>query len=182
MSGGFDMDNAKGWATIAVAVAGLYLLWQGIGAAKKVAGAVGDAVGAAAAASENAFVGSVGAIGSVVGLPTTDETLTNPAQVRWIIDNVGHYAASQWGTATAYVKATLMAEGSGNNNPPTDWVLVRLGFDPAGLSVPKLQESVVDVVTAGTVYGDGWGLSGSGPSWQDVANGQTSTNPFAWND
>jgi len=42
MSGGFDMDNAKGWATIAVAVAGLYLLWQGIGAAKKVAGAVGD--------------------------------------------------------------------------------------------------------------------------------------------
>ena len=189
MSGGFDMDNAKGWATIAVAVAGMYLLWQGIGAAKKVAGAVGsavgaaaDAVGVAAGASEDAFVGTVGAIGSVAGLPTPDETLTTPGQVRWIIDNAGHYAASQWGTATAYVKATLMAEGSGNNNPPADWVLVRLGFDPAGLSVPKLQDSVVDFVTGGTVYGDGWGLGGSGPSWSDVANGQTSTNPFAWND
>jgi hypothetical protein len=190
MSNGFDM-NPKDWAVVAAVGVGFYLLWQGIQAAKGAASAVGSAVASGAAAVESGTVSVVGAIGSAVGLPTPDETLHDPKQVRWIIDHVGRMAASEWGTALAFTSAIWMNEGAGDNNPPPDWVLGRLGINPGSVVQPKLQNAVIDYVTGGSMGGSVGGSIGSaiggdfginnGPSFGQVASGQTSTNPFWWN-
>lgn len=103
-----------------VAIAGVALvgavglwIWKKGGVANAAA-AVGAGVVTAAGGAAS---GAVGAIGSAVGLPTPDETTTDAAVARWIIDNVGTWEASQWAGAPAFVKALLMPAGSGT--PPS---------------------------------------------------------------
>ena len=96
-------------AGLAVAgVATFYVLKTG-GLGKAAVTAVGDITS-----------GAVGAIGAAVGLPTPDETTTDPAVARWIIDHPqgGQFEASKWAGASTYLAAMSMASGSGNP-PPT---------------------------------------------------------------
>lgn len=103
----------------AVGVGLLYVIWRAVGAAGKAAGAVADGVVSAAKTANTATAGAVSGIGSAFGLPTTDQTISDPEQVRWIIDNVGHMEASKWGTALAFMAAEGMAPGSGR--APSGW-------------------------------------------------------------
>lgn len=91
-------------------VAGLatfYVIRKG-GLGKAAVSAVGDITS-----------GAVGAVGAAVGLPTPDETSTDSAVARWIIDHPfgGHFEASKWAGAPAYLAATFMATGSGTPPP-----------------------------------------------------------------
>jgi hypothetical protein len=97
----------------ALLLIGLYVAKRGglVEAAKGAGAAVVDAAGAAAS-------GAVGAIGASAGLPTPDETTTDPAVARWLIDNAGQLAASKWASAGAYLRAQLMAAGSGTAPAP----------------------------------------------------------------
>jgi hypothetical protein len=96
-----------------VALVAFYVVKRGglVGAAQGAGAAVVNAAGAAAS-------GAVGAIGSSVGLPTPDETTTDPAVARWLIDNAGQMAASKWASAGAYLRAQLMSAGSGTAPAP----------------------------------------------------------------
>lgn len=80
-----------------------------------IANAATSAGGAAVDAAEGVAVGVVGGIGERVGLPTPDETTTDPAVARWIIDNYGQLQASKWASAWAYARAQFMSEGSGTS-------------------------------------------------------------------
>lgn len=157
------MDMAK----LAAVGVGVLLL---IRAADSLSGAAGNAAKAAsevAAAAGGAVADVVGAIGSLAGLPTPSQTLADPGQVRWIIDNVGHIEASQWGTAWAYMQAVAMHPGSGNSSPPPDDVVHALGIQ-TGASVPNTQGAVVDLITGG------WQFNGglmSGPTFDSVSKG-----------
>lgn len=99
------------WAKGGAAAAG-----QSVGAGV-VNGAVGAVTGAAGAANDAAVAG-VGAVSQTVGLPTPSETVDDPQVVRWIIDNVGQFEASKWGTAWAYMKALFLPSGSGTAPAP----------------------------------------------------------------
>jgi hypothetical protein len=147
---------------------GLYLLWQGIKAA-------GNAAKAGAQAVNDAAVTVVSDIGYAVGLPTTTQTLSDPRPVRWIIDHVGDFAASKWGTADAFFKAVFsLQRGDGDNKPPPAEVLAALGVAPAS-SLPTLGHAVGEFVTGGA-----GSISDSGPSFNDVANGRTDPyNPLS---
>lgn len=101
----------------AVGLGLLYVIWRASGAVGKAAGAVADGVVSAARTADTAASGAVSGIGSVFGLPTTGQTISDPGQVRWIIDNVGQMEASKWGTVMAYLKAQAMAPGSGTMPP-----------------------------------------------------------------
>jgi hypothetical protein len=159
-------------------VVGLFLLYKGVNAAGKAAAAVGGAVADTAKAAESATVATVGAIGAAVGLPTPSETISDPRQVRWIMDHVGSWPASQWGTASAYISALNMAPGSGDNSPPPAYVLARLGVAAESVVTQKQVAATVDFVTGGAAIGGGWGLD-AGPSFSDVASGNT-PSPFFW--
>lgn len=169
-----DMMNL---ATLAAVGLGLYLAYKGVKAVGGAAGAAAEAVGNAASAAGNGVAAGVSAVGSIFSLPGVSETIDNPAQVRWIIDNVGSFAASQWGTASAYVRAINMPAGSGNNNPPPDYVLRALGVS-SGYAYTQTSNQVADYITGGRDYSGS--LLGSGPSFGDIAGGKTSTNVFQW--
>lgn len=80
--------------------------------------AAASAVGAGAVnAAGGAVSGAVGAVGASVGLPTPDQTTTDAAVARWLIDNAGHFQASQWAGAPAYLKALFMEPGTGTPPP-----------------------------------------------------------------
>ena len=144
--------------------AGLYLLWQGIKAAGKAASAAGEAVNDAAATV-------VSDIGAAVGLPTTDQTLHDARQVRWIIDHVGEFAASKWGTAGAFYTAMFsLKPGDGDNDQPPAEVLAALGV-AVSTTLPTLGRAVGDFVTGGA-----GSIADGGPSFTDVASGKT--DPF----
>lgn len=97
-----------GGVAVAAALVGLYV-WRSGGIKQAGAnigsGAVNVAGGAAA--------GAVGAIGAAVGLPTPWETTEDPETARWLIDTMGHFEASKRAGAPAYIRALLMAPGSG---------------------------------------------------------------------
>jgi hypothetical protein len=95
------------------AVAAFYVWRKGsIGAAASSAGAaVVNAAGGVAS-------GAVGAIGASVGLPTPDQTTTDPAVARWLIDRAGYFTASQWAGVPALLSAWSMPAGSGTPPPP----------------------------------------------------------------
>lgn len=97
---------------VGVVVVGLYV-WKMGGIANAAKGAAGAAVDVA----EGAAVGTVGAIGERFGLPTPDQTTTDPAVARWIIDNYGQMEASKWSSAWAYARSQFMSEGSGVSPP-----------------------------------------------------------------
>lgn len=91
---------------------GLYV-WRKGGVA-----AAASSVGAGAVnAAGGAVSGAVGAVGASVGLPTPQETTTDASVARWLIDNVGHFEASKWAGAPAYVKALFMEPGTGTPPP-----------------------------------------------------------------
>ncbi len=114
-----NMPHAEVILYGAAAVAGLYLLVQLVGTVKKVAGAAGDAAATVGSGANTVVTGVASGLGSIVGLPTPGETIDDPKQVRWIMDNVGHLEASTHGTASAWIKALSLAHGSGTR--PTGW-------------------------------------------------------------
>jgi hypothetical protein len=87
------------------------------------------AVGAVIDTAGGVTAGAVGAIGAQVGLPTPAQTTTDASVARWIIDNHGHWAASQWAGAPAYARAVFMDAGTGT--PPA-------AGSPAALGLPTL--------------------------------------------
>lgn len=96
----------------ALGAAGLYV-WRMGGIAPAAAAAGAAAVNAAGAAAS----GAVGAVGAAAGLPTPDETTTDPAVARWLIDGYGYFEASKWSGALALARAAFMDEGSGTPPP-----------------------------------------------------------------
>lgn len=114
--------------------------------ARQIAGAAADAVGAVAGGVNNVATGIVGGIGSTVGLPTPDQTISDPAVVRHILDTQGWFEASKQGTAMAFFEALGMSPGSGHpggagvggtsTSPRTT--------DPAGASWSELANDTID--------------------------------------
>lgn len=80
--------------------------------------AAGTAAGAAVVNTAGAVAsGAVGAVGASVGLPTPDETTTDPKVARWIIDREGYFEASKWAGAPALARAMFMDAGTGTPPP-----------------------------------------------------------------
>jgi hypothetical protein len=108
-----------GVAVVAVAAFALYA-WRKGGAGAAAAG-LGQAAGAAVVnLAGGAASGAVGAVSATVGLPTPDETVTEAAQARYIIDRWGYLAASKWAGAPALFGALGMPAGTGKA-PPQGW-------------------------------------------------------------
>lgn len=89
-------------------------------AVKGIKGAAAAAAGAVIDAATGAVTGGVDAVGQGVGLPALADITTDPGVSRWIIDNPagGQYEASKWSSASAYMQAQFMDEGSGTSPPP----------------------------------------------------------------
>lgn len=68
-------------------------------------------------AADGAAAGVVGGVGSVVGLPTPSQTVTSPAQARYLIDVGGFFFASRWASAGALAQGALMTAWSGTPPP-----------------------------------------------------------------
>lgn len=106
------MDKLVSLAVIAgVGAAGLVAVyvWRKGGVANAATAAGAAAVNAAGGAAS----GAIGAIGAGVGLPTPDETTTDPRVARWIMDWYGHFEASRWSGMPAFIVALGMAPYSG---------------------------------------------------------------------
>lgn len=84
-------------------------------------GGLGNVVKSAAGGLVNAagegVSGAVGAISTGIGIPTPDDTTTDPAVARWLIDRVGYFTASQWSSLPALGSAAFMPVGSGTPPP-----------------------------------------------------------------
>lgn len=117
--------------TVGLAVVGLYVWKKG--------GLAGAAAGVGAAAVEvagGAASGAVGAVGATVGLPTPSETVTDPAVVRWIIDQHGYWTASKWAGAPALARAWSMDSGTGKQPQSGTAAYAALVKAPAGYGDP----------------------------------------------
>lgn len=109
----------------------------------KAAGAAGAAIGGAAVqAVGGAVTGAMDAASAAVGIPGPSDTITDARVVRWVIDNYGYAAASQWAGAVALLKAATMTAGTGV--PPAQGTA-------AYQAMPKARVVVID--TGGSV---GW--------------------------
>ena len=119
-------------AMLAVAGVALYIVRKG-GIAP-----AAQAVGAAAVtAAGSAASGAVGAVGASVGLPTPDQTVTDPVQVRWLIDHYGYWEASKWAGAPALIRAAGMDAGSGTAPPANAPVMQALSAVAAPQAAPN---------------------------------------------
>jgi hypothetical protein len=87
---------------------------------KGIKGAAAAAGGAIVDAATGVVVGGTDAIGQGVGLPPLADITTDAGVARWIIDNPagGQFEASKWSSASAYLQAQWMDEGSGTPPPP----------------------------------------------------------------
>lgn len=108
--------SATGVAAIAavgvLAVVGLWVWRKGpadVGAA---------VVGGAAELANGAASHTVGAAGSIFGLPTPAQTVTEAEVGRYVIDALGYWQASRWLSAGALARAWALPEGSGKPPPP----------------------------------------------------------------
>lgn len=137
-------DEVKAYIYIGGAVVVAYVAYRAVTGASRAAGAVGGAVASAAGAVDDGIAGVVGGVGGLFGLPTPDQTISDPKAVRYIIDTEGHMAASARGTAWAYAQAVLMPAGSGGSQVSAD-VLKRVASAPADiqLGLPS-SESALD--------------------------------------
>lgn len=101
-----------GAGALAVAALGLYVARKGgiSAAASSVGAGTVNAVG-------GAMSGAVGAVGAAVGLPTPAQTTTDAEVARWLIDHAGHFEASKWAGAPAYLRALVMEPGTGRPPP-----------------------------------------------------------------
>lgn len=98
---------------LAAGIAAALYVWKKGGlahAAHDLAAGAVDAAGAAAS-------GAVGAIGSSVGLPTPDETTSDPRVARYLVDRMGWLFASKWSSAAALFGAASLDVGSGTPPP-----------------------------------------------------------------
>lgn len=91
-----------------LAAGGVYLAWKG-----------SKAAGEAVKAADKAVATGVGAVGSIFGLPTPDQTISDPHAVRRIIDSEGYLAASMKGTATAFFAALQLPSATSQVNQST---------------------------------------------------------------
>lgn len=64
--------------------------------------------------------GVIDGVSTAAGIPTTQDTTTNPAVARYIMDHQqgGQLQASLWSGAPAYMKALFMDPGTGTPPPP----------------------------------------------------------------
>ena len=115
------------WRKGSLNAAGQSLGTAAVEAASGVVQGIGQATG-------QVFTQGVGAVGSSVGLPTPSETVDDARVVRWIIDNVGYFEGSKWGTAAAFWSALMMADGSGV--PPPAGSAAALAFGRSASSTP----------------------------------------------
>ncbi|HEV6968851.1 hypothetical protein [Roseateles sp.] len=99
-----------------VAVALVYVVMRK-GVAGTAQAAASGVASAAVGAVQGAAVGTVDGVSQAVGIPTTEQTTTDPGQARWIIDNYGQWEASQWASAGAYLRALWMDAGTGTPPP-----------------------------------------------------------------
>jgi hypothetical protein len=110
-------------ASVSVPATAIVVLVAGVAAALYVwkKGGVAQAASSIGAAAVNvagaAASGAVGAIGSSVGLPTPDQTTTDPKVARYLVDRAGWLFASKWSSAGALFTAASMNVGSGTPPP-----------------------------------------------------------------
>lgn len=124
------------------------LVWRkGLGGA---AASVGQAAATAAVdLGEGVVVGTAGAVGGVVGLPSPDDTTQDPRVARWIIDQHGYFEASKWASAGALWSGWMLPYGTGTP-PPAGSALARALPAPAAAAAPASSAPIV----AGT--SDAW--------------------------
>jgi len=149
-------------ALVAVAAVGVaFLVWRKGG----VAGAASSVGDAAVAAAGGFASGTVGAIGSSVGLPTPMQTTTDPRVARWLIDRAGWFEASKWSGGPALWDALNLPAGSGQA-PPGGSALARAfpgassapGGPPPAWSTPPYMPTDPGVL----VLSEEWGGYGVG--------------------
>jgi len=108
-------------ASVSVPATAIVVLVAGVAAALYVwkKGGVAQAASSIGAAAVNVAgaAGAVGAIGSSVGLPTPDQTTTDPKVARYLVDRAGWLFASKWSSAGALFTAASMNVGSGTPPP-----------------------------------------------------------------
>lgn len=116
---------------MAVGAVGLWVWSKGgiKGAAKAAGGAAVDAAGGVA-------TGVVDGVSGAVGLPTTDDTTTDAAVARWIIDTHGYFTASKWAGVPALARAWAMDAGTGTPPQPGTAVHAALVGSQASYGVP----------------------------------------------
>lgn len=131
-----EIDASSIIVLAALAAAGLYV-WSKGGLAPAAAAAGAAAVNAAGSAAS----GAVGAVGASVGLPTPDETTTDPAVARWLIDGYGYLEASKWAGAVALGRAAFMDAGSGTPPPAGSAVAMAHPGAATGSSITAPQDS-----------------------------------------
>lgn len=157
MSSAPDVPPVVALALVA-AVGVAFYVWKKGGVAQAASGAGAAIVNAAGGAAS----GAVGAIGSSVGLPTPDETTTDPAVARWLIDRAGYFEASKWAGAPALWNAAFLPAGSGKAPAPGtalakafppvqmttgDFTRTDHGYDTTPASAPPVD--IFDVTTYG---------------------------------
>lgn len=118
------------------------------------AGLAADGVKAAAGAAGAVATGTVDGVSQVVGLPTTEQTTTDPLVARWIIDNYGYLEATKWAGVPALWDASFMAAGTGTPPPAGSPFLAAHAAD-AAQAAQALQSAPMDY-------------------------GNPSTNPYGW--
>lgn len=112
---GFSESDLMLWAGLGILG---FVIYKG-GLAKALASLTSTAAQAAVNAAGGAVTGTVTGVSEVVGLPTPEQTTTDPYVARYIIDDPrgGYYAASKWASAPALVAAIGMPAGSGHEPP-----------------------------------------------------------------
>ena len=133
-----DLGEAEGTAMM---VAGLVAIVAVIYVMKNPASLGKAAVGAAGAV----VTGTVDAASTAVGIPTTEQTTTDPAVARWLIDNYGYLDASKWCGVPALFNGALMAAGTGTPPPAGSAVAAAhpLASDPTSAAA-TLQTGTID--------------------------------------
>ncbi len=141
-------------AGLVALVAVIYVFKRGPGQVAADAGKA--AAGAVAAAAGGVATGVADAGSGVVGIPTTEQTTTDPSVARWLIDNYGYWDAVKWSGAPALFSAIGMDAGTGT--PP-----------PAGSAVAVGHAGSADSIAAAAQLKSG-----------AIDYGAPSDNPYGW--
>jgi len=104
-------------AVALIAVWYVYKKGAGTVAQSTANGIASAATGVVTGAAVGTVTGVADGVSQAIGIPTTEQTIQDPAQARWVIDNYGYWTASSWCGAVAFAKAALMDSGSGTPPP-----------------------------------------------------------------
>jgi hypothetical protein len=129
-----------------------------------IAAAASSVGSAAVTAAGGAVSGAVGAVGASVGLPTPDQTVTDAASVRWLIDTYGYLDASKWAGAPALFSAIGMKSGTGTPLPDTHPAVQALGAQVATSAPTQAAQLAPSAYAA--------------PSWSSFSD-QVAHDPYA---